>query len=59
MDKFLPYGQILVSNLRLFLTGILLYVFLVQWNANPIALLIGLSVPVATIPILLIYYKKK
>ncbi len=57
-DKFLPFGQILISNLRLFLTGILLYSFLVHWNANPIALLIGLSIPVATIPILLICKNK-
>lgn len=58
VDKFLPFGQILISNLRLFLTGILLYSFLVHWNANPIALLIGLSIPVATIPIILIYKNK-
>lgn len=58
VDKFLPFGQILISNLRLFLTGILLYIFLVHWNANPIALLIGLSIPVATIPIILIYKNK-
>lgn len=58
VDKFLPFGQILISNLRLFLTGILLYSFLVHWNANPIALLIGLSIPIATIPIILIYKNK-
>lgn len=57
-DKFLPFGQILISNLRLFLTGILLYSFLVHWKADPIALLIGVSIPVATIPILLLYKNK-
>lgn len=58
VDKFLPFGQILISNLRLFLTGILLYSFLVHWKADPIALLIGVSIPVATIPILLVYKNK-
>lgn len=57
-DKILPFGQVLISNLRLFITGFLLYIFLTHWNANPTALLIGVSVPVATIPILLIYNKK-
>lgn len=57
-DKILPFGQILISNLRLFITGFLLYIFLTQWNAHPIALIIGVSIPVATIPILLIYNKK-
>lgn len=57
-DKILPFGQVLISNLRLFITGFLLYIFLTHWNANPIALLIGISIPVATIPILLIYNKK-
>jgi hypothetical protein len=57
-DKILPFGQILISNLRLFITGFLLYIFLTRWNAHPIALFIGVSIPVATIPILLIYNKK-
>lgn len=57
-DKILPFGQVLISNLRLFITGFLLYIFLTHWNADPIALLIGISIPVATIPILLIYNKK-
>lgn len=57
-DKILPFGQVLISNLRLFITGFLLYIFLTHWNGNPIALLIGVSIPVATIPILLIYNKK-
>ena len=46
--------QIIVSNLRLFITGIFLYTFLVVWNADPFALIIGLSVPLAMIPILLV-----
>lgn len=57
-DKLLPFGQILTSNLRLFLTGFLLYIFLKHWNADPVALCIGLSVPMATIPILLICNNK-
>lgn len=57
-DKILPFGQVLISNLRLFITGFLLYIFLTYWNADPLALLIGVSIPVATIPILLICNKK-
>lgn len=57
-DKILPLGQVLISNLRLFITGFLLYIFLTHWNAHPMALLIGVSIPVVTIPILLIYNKK-
>ena len=57
-DKILPFGQVLISNLRLFITGFLLYISFTHWNAHPIALLIGVSIPVATIPILLICNKK-
>ena len=57
-DKILPFGQVLISNLRPFITGFLLYISLTHWNAHPIALLIGVSIPVATIPILLICNKK-
>ncbi len=47
--------QILISNLRLFITGILMYSALVLWNANPFALAIGLSIPLITIPFLLLF----
>lgn len=46
--------QIIMSNLRLFITGIILYTLLVVWNADPFALIIGLTVPIAMIPILLL-----
>ena len=46
--------QIIISNLRLFITGIFLYALLVTWNADPFALIIGLAIPLAMIPILLV-----
>jgi len=50
--------QIIISNLRLCITGIFLYTFLVVWNADPFALIIGLSVSIAIIPILLVNNEK-
>ncbi len=50
--------QIFLSNLRLFISGILLYTFLVRWNANPFALVVGLAIPLFSIPILLVIFKK-
>lgn len=47
--------QILISNLRLFITGILMYSSLIYWNANPFALVVGLSIPIITIPLLLLF----
>ena len=49
------FAQILISNLRLFITGILMYSSLMLWNANPFALVIGLSIPLITIPLLLLF----
>lgn len=46
--------QIFLSNLRLFITGILLYTFIVILGANPFAIAIGLTVPLALIPIILL-----
>ncbi len=50
--------QIFLSNLRLFITGFFLYAFLVMWSADPFALIIGLSIPLAMIPVLLINKQK-
>lgn len=43
--------QIFLSNFRLFISGILLYSLLVLLRADPFALLIGLTIPLAVIPI--------
>ena len=48
-------GQLLRSNLRLFITGILLYVALVVYEADIFSLLAGLSVVVLVIPVLLLF----
>jgi hypothetical protein len=42
-------GQLFRSQLRLFITGILLYTSLTIFQANPVALLIGLSASVLVI----------
>lgn len=42
--------QIFLSNFRLFISGILLYSLLVILRANPFALVIGLTIPLAVIP---------
>ena len=48
-------GQLLRSNLRLFITGILLYLALVVCEADIFSLLAGLSVVVLVIPALLFF----
>jgi hypothetical protein len=45
-------GQLFHSQLRLFITGILLYASLTIFHANPVALLIGLSSAVMVITVL-------
>ena len=47
-------AQLLRSNLRLFITGILVYISLVVFRANPFALVAGLSATVCMIPALLL-----
>lgn len=50
-------GQLLRSNLRLFITAILLYVALVVCEADIFSLLAGLSVIVLIIPAILLFRK--
>ena len=45
------------TYLRLFITGLFVYVALVQFQANPAALAIGFSVPVTIIPLSLIFQR--
>ena len=52
-------GQLLRSNLRLFITGILLYVALVVCEADVFSLLAGLSLVVLVIPALLFFRKAR
>lgn len=53
-SRALLLGQLLRSNLRLFITGILVYMALVVFRANPFALVAGLSAAVLMIPALLL-----
>jgi len=46
--------RIFQSNLRLFITGILVYSALVVWHASPFALAAGLSLAVIVAPVLLL-----
>lgn len=55
--RHLMLGQLLRSNLRLFITGILVYISLVRFHANPFALVAGLSLAVLIMPVLLIIRK--
>lgn len=50
--RSLLLGQLLRSNLRLFITGFLVYTALVVCHANPFALTTGLSAAVAVVPAL-------
>lgn len=47
-------GQLARSNLRLFITGFLVYMALVVFRANPFALVAGLSAAVFMMPVLLL-----
>lgn len=47
-------GQLVRSNLRLFITGFLVYMALVVFRANPFALVAGLSAAVLMMPALLV-----
>ena len=48
-------GLLLRTYLRLFLTGFFVYLALVQFQASPVALAIGLSASVTIIPLSLIF----
>lgn len=48
----LLFGQVLRSNLRLFITGFFVYMALVAFRANPFALAAGLSAAVLVLPAL-------
>jgi len=45
------FAQVILSNLRLFFTLILVYSALIVFNANPIAILTGLSISLVAMPI--------
>lgn len=49
-------GLRLRAFLRLFITGILLYISLTTFHAEPVALAAGLSVSIVTIPISLMFH---
>ncbi len=49
--------QFFLFNLRLFISGIFLYICLVHWNANPFSLALGLAIPLFSVPILLIVFR--
>lgn len=57
--KELVGKQLLRSNLRLFITLILIYIGLVQCQVNPFALAAGLSAPVVLAPIVFFSRSKK
>lgn len=48
-------GQLLRSNLRLFITGFFVYTALVAFRANPFALVAGLSAAVLILPVLFFF----
>ncbi len=49
--------QLIRSNLRLFITGIIVYIALVECGASPFALVAGLSLTVVMTPVLLLSTK--
>lgn len=50
--------QLIRSNLRLFITGIIVYISLVECGASPFALVAGLSLTVIMVPLLLLSTNK-
>ena len=48
-------GQLLRSNLRLFITGFFVYTALVAFRASPFALAAGLSAAVLILPVLFLF----
>lgn len=48
-------GQVFRSNLRLFITGIFVYMALVVFHANPFALAAGLSAAVLILPVFFLF----
>ncbi len=56
--KNIKLKHIFLSYLRLFISGIFLYTCLVYWEARPIALSLGLAIPLFNIPMLLIIFRK-
>ena len=48
-------GQVLRSNLRLFITGFFVYMALVVFHANPFALAAGLSAAVLILPVFFVF----
>lgn len=48
-------GQLLRSNLRLFITGFFVYTALVAFHASPLALAAGLSAAVFILPVLFLF----
>lgn len=48
--RVIKKGLLLRSNFRLFITGILLYVFLTYFGASPVSLLIGLTTAMSVLP---------
>ena len=53
--RIVKKGLLLRTYLRLFLTGFFVYLALVQFQASPVALAIGLSASVTIIPLSLIF----
>ena len=58
MTRSFMLKQVFISNLRLCITGIFLYTFTIIWKVNPFALVIGLTIPLAMIPILVVTMQK-
>lgn len=52
------FKQVIMSNLRLFITVFLLYTPLVRYDASPFALITGISLSVILIPFLLLNMRK-
>lgn len=52
--RALLLGQLLRSNLRLFITGFFVYMALVAFHANPFALAAGLSAAVFVLPVVFV-----
>ena len=50
-------GLLLRSNLRLFITGIFVYVFLVYLGAGPASLVIGLTLAMSVLPASLFHHR--